>query len=554
MKTLKGPVFFVFLLAASAGFAQSVNFQSSTLPIVVISTQGKAIVDEPKIMATMGIINNGEGAVNRMSDAFTDYDGHIGIEYRGSSSQALFPKKSFGIETRDAAGNDIDTAFLDMPSEEDWVLYGPYSDKSMMRNKLTFDLFEQTGRYSSRTRFVELVLNGQYHGVYVFMEKIKRDKNRVDIANLRSEENSGDELTGGYIVKLDKFEGGGGDGFASAFRPPHYRAGNQQIFFQYHVPDQDEITNAQKDYIKKFVSGFEQALHANTFRDAAIGYRKYIDVGSFVDFFLINELSRNVDGYRLSTFMYKDKDSKGGLLTMGPIWDFNLAFGNADYCSGGNIKGWAYKFNEVCPTDFWLVPFWWDRLLEDPAFRAEVKLRWSALRQGAWSNEAINERIDQYAVLLADAQKRNFQKWPILGKYEWPNSFVGQTYEQEVDYLRSWVSQRLAWLDAQLAQFEDVGEVTGGKKSLKAATVFPNPFSAEVHFRAPEGRVIRSVAIFTVTGQLVASLQPVAGQETEVVWDGKTLPGQPAASGVFVYRLESNNGEVLVGKLMKSSS
>jgi len=132
----------------------------------------------------------------------------------------------------------------------------------MMRNKLTFDLFAFTERYSSRTKYVEVVLNGQYHGVYLFMEKVKRDKNRVDLANLKSEDNEGNELTGGYILKLDKFDGGGGGGFASEYKPNKSQNSDQTIFFQYDEPADDEITSAQKSYIPGIVRNFETALKA----------------------------------------------------------------------------------------------------------------------------------------------------------------------------------------------------------------------------------------------------------------------------------------------------
>ncbi len=550
---------FICLIASLAsiivfpGLSQSVVIQSSELPILVIDTQGRTIVDEPKVKARMGIINN-LNASNSLTDAFTDYDGFIGIEYRGSSSQALFDKKSFGIETWDEAGQDLDTAILGFPSEEDWVLYGPYSDKSLMRNKLTFDLFAQTERYSSRTKFVELVLNGQYHGVYVFMEKVKRDENRVDISNLRPDDNEGVELTGGYIIKLDKFEGSGGQGFASNYRPNNFQSNDQQIFFQYDEPADDEITEPQKDYIQGFMADFEQALQANTFRDPVSGYRQYVDIDSFVDFFLINELSRNIDGYRLSTFMYKDKDDKGGLLTLGPIWDFNLAFGNANYCQGGNTQGWAYRFNEYCPNDFWLVPFWWDKLMQDPHFVGKVKLRWLTLRNGSWSNEAIFQKINEYESLLSEAQNRNFQRWSVLGEYTWPNNFVGATYEEEVNYLRGWIEQRLEWMDAEIDDFEGPADVTGLGEVNIDLDVFPNPFIDHISFKRNGVAAIELVKIFSFTGQLVATVGNEGKSSDTLIWDGLNLHGLEAPSAIYLYQVFTNDGKVLIGKVIKSRS
>jgi hypothetical protein len=532
--------------------SQSVNFQSSNLPIIIIDTEGRTIVDEPKVKAKMGIIDNGE---NTLSEPFTDYDGLIGIEYRGSSSQALFDKKSFGFETWDQDENDLDTAILGFPSESDWILYGPYSDKTLMRNKLTFDLFSFTERYSSRTKYVEVVLNGQYHGIYLFMEKVKRDKNRVDIANLKPEDNEGEELTGGYILKLDKFEGSGGGGFASEYRPNNYQNNDQVAFFQYDEPADDEITSTQKTYIQSFMKSFEAALKSSSFRDPVSGYRKYVELSSFVDFFLINELSRNVDGYRLSTFMYKDKDKddKGGLLTLGPIWDFNLAFGNADYCQGGNTEGWAYKFNDVCPSDFWLVPFWWDRLMTDPVFRQQVKLRWLTLRSGAWSNEAINTMIEEYTDVLHDAKNRNFQRWPVIGQYTWPNNFVGATYMAEVDYLRNWITQRTTWLDQQIESFEGPVDVTGLTERAGDLVPFPNPFVDLIYFQNGIPSGVESIKIFSFSGQLVRTINNRGKLGSNFAWDGRNSTGEELPPAVYLYQATSGDGQVTVGKIIKSA-
>ena len=147
--------------------------------------------------------------------------------------------------------------------------------------------------------------------------------------------------------------------------------------------------------------------------------------------------------------MHKDKNSK---LKMGPIWDFNLAFGNADYCNGGDSNVWAYKFNERCSGDYWQVPFWWERLLEDPVYVAMVKSRWNELRAGAFSEERILGKIDTYTNTLnkAGAIDQNFNAWKILGTYIWPNNYIGTTYAEENDYLKDWVKDRLSWLDTSI--------------------------------------------------------------------------------------------------------
>lgn len=406
-----------------------------------VNTNGAEIVDEPKIFADFTISESDQEL----------YFGTIGIEIRGSSSQ-LFPKKSFGFETWDSEGNDIDVSLLEMPEEEDWILNGPYSDKTLVRNVLIYDLARDMNHYASRTKFIELNINDQYNGVYVFMEKLKRDSGRIDINKLKVDENEGEDLTGGYIIKIDKSDQEGytdQNSFNSNYGASIDQTGNP-IRFLYNYPDAEDITEPQKTYISTYISDFENALASDNFANQDTGYASFIEVDSFIDFFILNEISNNVDGYRISTYMHKDKNKK---LKMGPIWDFNLAFGNADYCSGGEANVWAYKFNERCPDDFWFVPFWWNRLLEDPAFVDRLKTRWTSLRTEVLSDASILGKVDGYTTTLNDAEANtsNFEKWPILGTYVWPNAFVGQNYSEEITYLTNWITSRTAWLDSEIA-------------------------------------------------------------------------------------------------------
>ena len=416
----------------------------STLTQISVNASG-IIVDEPKVNATLTISEGNE----------VSFEGPIAIEFRGASSQALFPKKSYGFETRDGNNEDLDVSLLDFPEEEDWILYAPYSDKSLMRNTLIYDLSREMNMYASRTKFTELTVNNSYQGVYVFMEKLKRDNNRIDINKLREDENSGEGVTGGYILKIDKLSGSNlGDGynelnsFTSEYTPPN-TSSDKRIRFLYEYPDAEDITDPQKEYISAYLKDFENALASDDFKNPTLGYEAYIDVNSFIDFFLLNELSNNVDGYRLSTYMHKDKNEK---LKMGPIWDFNLAFGNANYCEGGETDVWAYKFNDRCPNDFWLVPFWWKRLLEDENFVTKLKQRWNVLRGNTLSEGNIMGKIDSNIDLLNDAGaiQQNFAKWNVLGNYIWPNEFVGNTYDDETNYLKNWITDRLSWLDTQI--------------------------------------------------------------------------------------------------------
>ena len=278
-------------------------------------------MDDPRIDAFMGIINNANGE-NYINDPYNDYSGSITIELRGNSSQ-YNEKKPYRIETVDALGENNNVSLLGMPEENDWVLHAPYQDKSLMRNVLAYHLSNKMGRYASRTRFCELHINGDYKGVYVLMEKIKRDDNRIDISKLNPEEISGDDLTGGYILKFDwPWTGDNLGGFESE---------NDGMIYNYHYPKPSDIVPEQEEYIINYIHDFEAIMLDQNYADYETGYPSTLDISSFVDFILLQELPKNVDAYRLSTYLYKDKESINNKLHAGPIWDINHGFGNCDY-------------------------------------------------------------------------------------------------------------------------------------------------------------------------------------------------------------------------------
>ena len=516
--------------------AQSLSsFGNSNLPLVVINTSGQSIPDDPKIEAQMGIIWNGQGNMNAVTDDFNDYNGVIGIEVRGSTSQ-MFPKKSYGLELHDAAGEDVSASILGMPEEEDWILYAPYSDKTLIRNVLTMTLDASLGHYSPRCRFVELFLNNQYQGVYVMMEKIKRDKNRVDLSKLKEDDLTGEDLTGGYLLKIDKTTGSGGSGWTSAYLNSAYK----RTFFQYEYPKPEDIQPAQKSYIQNYMNLLEKSLDENNF-DGENGFRQLADEASFIDFFIINELTKNVDGYRLSTFLYKDKNEK---VTLGPIWDFNLAYGNADYYNGVATSG--FQFEADLQQDDWQVPFWWEILFDNNEFRAQLKERWSDLRAQALSDDRIDLVVDSLTTLLADAQTRNFAKWPVLDEYVWPNAYVGYSYAAEISWIDEWIDKRMSWLDTKIEDlyvgFEDLTQ-------LAEVSVYPNPFKSELHIQlkgATSGNL--NFAIYNLQGTklLVKQLEP--GSNDVLVTDAQ-MERLPA--GIYLVRITRNDQPIYSVKIVK---
>jgi hypothetical protein len=439
---------FLFLTALTAGQLAGQSTFSSRLPILLIETNGQSISDEPKITASMRIISGAPGQVNLATDAATEYDGQIGIEVRGKSS-AWYPQKPYGIETRDAAGNNRNVSIFGWPEENDWILLSNYNDRSLIRNMLSFNLFRAMGHYAPRARLVEVLLNGNYQGIYLFCEKIKRDKGRVDIANLTPEDISGDDLTGGYIFKADYANSF--DSWISPYKAPDYPT--KLIRFVYESPDPAALAPAQRQYLSEYVTAFERALYGPDFRDTSKGYAKYIDVPSFIDYLIVQEVSRNIDGFKKSSFFHKDKDSKNSRIHAGPVWDFDWAWKNIDEClifAATDGSGYAHRIN-ACQGDL-PAPGWFPRLLADTAFSNRLRCRYMALRKGPLSTARLHQWMDSIATSVQTEQVRHFQRWNILGVNtstpEVPP--IPGTYNGEISKLKTWIELRLNWLDRNM--------------------------------------------------------------------------------------------------------
>jgi subtilisin-like proprotein convertase family protein len=422
------------------------NITESNLPILILNTNSQTIPDDPKIIVDMGLIDNGYGNRNHISDPYNAYNGKIAIEVRGSSSQ-MFPKKSYGFETRSSANNSLDSnvSLLGMPQEHDWVLSANYSDKSFLHNFLAYQTQREFGHWAPRCKFVDVILDGEYWGIYILMESIKWDDNRVDVNHLHPYENTYPDITGGYIIKIDKQTGSGGSGWTSQY-PPINNPNGQTIYYQYDYPNQDSISTQQQSYIQAYVDSFEDALFGPSYMDSTLGYMQFIGNNSFIDYFFSNEISKNVDGYRISSYLYKDRSKT---LKAGPVWDYDIAYGNADYCGGDDTLNYAYLF--PCTGDGSQIPAWWPRMLSDSNYTNQLRCRWNSLREGTLSNARQFAIIDSVADYLSESQAWNFTVWPILGTYVWPNvAPYPTTYAGEISNLKQWLGRRLEWLDANL--------------------------------------------------------------------------------------------------------
>ena len=333
-KTLLFSYGLAFALSANA-FAQTYD-----LPIVFVDTKGKCLDSKvtEKIPATMKVL---DGKTNNVADSAkgTRYD--IGIKVRGQSS-ALFPKPGYGVEVRDEKGEGKDVSLFGLPPSDDWVFHGPYVDKSLVRNALAHWLFRQAGHYSPRSKHFDLYINGVYRGVYVLLEKIKRDKYRVNVSKLKETDISGEEVTGGYIWAFDKTgtnTGGAGSG-------PIEKEGfstSDGLNVILHYPKKENIKKEQENYLKKYLNDLE-GLFKNGKNGQ--GYEKYVDMTSALDYVLHEEVTNNADSYWCSFFLHKPKDktdSNGvkteGKVTLGPAWDFNLAMSNGSQPENGGGQG-----------------------------------------------------------------------------------------------------------------------------------------------------------------------------------------------------------------------
>jgi hypothetical protein len=497
----------------------------------------------------MGIIFNGPDQRNNTADPHNNYSGKIGIEIRGASS-AGWAKKSYRFETQQEDGSNRNVSLLGLPVENDWILYASYYDRSLMRNVLTFKLARQLGWYASRYRYCELILNGEYQGIYILLEKIKRDKNRVDIAKLDSTDISGDALTGGYIIKIDKEPWN--PGFDSPYAP--FPEAGQPIRYQYHYPKGDEILVEQINYISGYMTEYESVMAGNNYTDPLEGYNKYINVQSFVDYLILNELSRNVDGYRLSAFFYKDSDNNGGKLSAGPVWDYNFSFGNVGYYNSWLIEGWQLIYfaddEDFHTYDNFFIPFWWKILFEDENFNNEISKRWWELRVTIFSKENIFSFIDSTKDTLDEAKDRNFEFWGGPGDpYEgggWfppiPEGMQVNNYSEEINYLKNWISDRIDWMDTNIENFTNIADgltllQPGGFELEKN---YPNPFNPRTIINY-ELQITNDVdlSIYNALGQKVATLvseKQLAGSH-QVEWDATGF-----SSGVYYYRLTTGVG------------
>jgi len=456
---------------------------TSTLPVLVMDTFGRSVpVSAQESFVHLSFFDPVNGKTSLTNPpVFTTRAGH---RVRGSSSSGM-PQSSFAITFLDEFNNEKSHAALGLPAESDWVLYAPNAyDPVLIHNPFIHQLSRDMGRYSPRTRFVEVfvvreagpVKEGHYNGLYVLEEKIKIGKNRVNIDRLGLEDLKPPQVTGGYMLKFDRL-GPGESGFSAH--------GDRGLV--YVEPKEQAIVlpqrTAQREYLHTFFGDFHRALHGANWKDPATGYRAYLDVDAAIDFHVLEVLSGNVDAMVLSTYFHKPRNGK---IVCGPHWDFDRALGSTDE-------------RDADPRRWNTGPFfdgaWWPRLFSDVDFWQQWVDRWQELRGTHFALTNLHGLIDRLADEVREAQPRQYQRWGFSPR--------GGSYQSELDLMKNWLSNRVDFIDSQLVPRPRL--LREGGASLRLALSTPHHSTNTILYytldgsdpRLAQGAVSSSALVYT---------------------------------------------------------
>lgn len=410
------------------------------LPLLVLDAYGGGRPDKTQYKDVAALVMDPRGGTTGLgrSPAVAT---RAGFRMRGQSS-SHFEKLPYRFEFWDNENGEADYPVLGMPADGDWALRVPFPDKTLMRDAFAYDTGRAMGLGAPRYRFVEVYLNlddqpmsaDDYQGVFLLVETVKRSKDRVDVAKLKVADLTEPEVSGGYIMQFNW-------GVAEQPTLSCTRVTRQSpCWSDLELLEPNDPQPEQKAWITNYVQRFHDALRGANPSDPETGYPAYIDVDSFVNQIVHNEMSLENDAYSRSTHFFKDRDGK---LVVGPLWDYDLAYGTLPPSGGGiRTSGWQYQSGGASD--------WFRQLMRDPAFQAKVAARWQELRQGVLSDEQMTARIDAFAASLSAAAERNFQRWPNLGtaKVGPFNTQVTATWDEQLSILRTFLTQRAAWLDA----------------------------------------------------------------------------------------------------------
>jgi hypothetical protein len=425
---------------------------SSDLPIVLVDGYGKGEPTNKDVYKDAAVMVFEPVAGMATLTALPTVATRAGWHIRGQSS-ANFPQAPYKLELWDNADKDADYPMLGMPADSDWALIPPYYDRALVRNPFVYSLGKDMGMEAPRVKYAEVYLNWEarpiadtdYQGIYWFSETIKNNKVRTKLKQLEEPDTMLPQISGGYIFKFDqaaaeepKLACTGSNPISGGFGMPGGGSGGT-CWTDLEVVDPDPLNAAQKAWLTDYIQQFHNSLHATPIGD----YAQYIDVPSFVDYLLVNELTRNVDAYVRSAYFFKDRDAK---LKGGPLWDYNFSLGVGGANTIDPMGGWQYAGTRN-------VNNWFPKLTADPAFMTLVKARWATLRQGVMATAALDQRITDMAAPLTNAIARDYAKWPVSTVMRNTGIVRGPTvttWQEQVQAMRTFVSARAAWMDAQL--------------------------------------------------------------------------------------------------------
>lgn len=387
-------------------------YQVTNLPTVSIHTlNGEIPYDKVhQIVSQLTIIS--DNGTKLLSEPGTTRE-------RGNASRS-FPKKPYRIKF------DKKQHVLDAPAKaKKWTLINNYGDKTLMRNLLAFELSRRFGMpYTPYGTAVDVLLNGEYKGCYQLCDQIQVHKDRINIEEMTSADNEGSALTGGYFVEIDAY----------AERETSWFRSNNRNPVTIKSPEEDSITTQQRNYIRAFFNKMESE------------WETYLDLNTFLRHFLVGELSGNTDTY-WSVFMYKQRDDD--MMYTGPVWDFDLAFNNDDRTYPVNSKSdFIYRSGGSCAGS--MKSFVNKIVINNAAAKAQMLDIWDEARQGGLTEKDLVAYIDSMETALQESQRLNFIRWPIMNQYVHQNAHLWGSYQAEVENVRSFMKERLVWMDNRL--------------------------------------------------------------------------------------------------------
>jgi hypothetical protein len=490
---------------------------SSPLPVLVLDTFGKHLPTSDNEAFTHVSLFEPANGRTWLTNA-PSLTARAGFRQRGSSSAGL-PQPSFALQFLDEFNDEKDHALLGLPADSDWVLYAPnVYDPVLIHNPFVHQLSRDLGRYSPRTRFVEVFLSRSagrvrdihYHGLYVLQEKIKIAPQRVSIDKLSATDVKASKVTGGYLLKFDRLGpnelGLGMD-----------TGGFPLVYVEPKEPTMDLPQRAaQRKYIRGYMREFQSVLASDDWKNPATGYRSYLDLDAAVDFHLLEVLSGNVDAMVLSTYFYKPR---GGKIICGPHWDFDRALGSTDG-RDENPRHWN--------TGPYFSGTWWPRVCSDPDFWQQWADRWQELRGTHFSITNLHGLMDRLADEVREVQPRTYQRWGLVAR--------GGSYQSEVNHMKNWLSNRVDFIDRQFTPAPVLSHA-GGLVTLSA------PTNATIYYtldgtdpRLSQGGISSSALIYTNAISLKTGAQVIArarnpnqrqteGPPVSTPWSGRVEAG-----------------------------